>query len=149
MIRRSPNLTADRIDSIVGIIRSWEGRLTWPALIKAVATQMRSTYTRQALYNQERIRVAFGVYRASSNINGIDKRPVSAALRASMERVQRLELENAELRKREELLLEQFVRWAYNAATRGLSEEFLNRPLPPLNRHGNLVSSGRRKRQKG
>ncbi|WP_124550784.1 hypothetical protein [Burkholderia cenocepacia] len=149
MIRRSPNLTADRIDSIVGIIRSWEGRLTWPALIKAVATQMRSTYTRQALYNQERIRVAFGVYRASSNVNGIDKRPVSAALRASMERVQRLELENAELRKREELLLEQYVRWAYNAATRGLSEEFLNRPLPPLNRHGNLVSSGRRKRQKG
>lgn len=149
MIRRSPNLTANRIDSIVGIIRSWEGRLTWPALIKAVATQMRSTYTRQALYNQERIRVAFGIYRASSNVSGIDKRPVSATLRASMERVQRLELENAELRKREELLLEQFVRWAYNAATKGLPEEFLNRPLPPPNRHGNVVPTGWRRRQKG
>lgn len=47
-----------------------------------------------------------------------------------------------ELRNREALLLEQFVRWAYNAASRGLTEDFLNRPLPPTNRTGN-VTSGR------
>ncbi|MFS8980193.1 hypothetical protein PO002_38045 [Cupriavidus necator] len=140
MMRRSPNLTADRIDLIIDIIRGWEGRLTWPALIQAVAKRMRATYTRQALYNQERIRVAYETYRASSTASGIDGRPVSAALKASMERVQRLELENAELRRREDLLLEQFVRWAYNAASRGLSEDFLNQPLPPTNRHGNRVA---------
>jgi hypothetical protein len=144
MIRHSPNLTPDRVDSIIEIIRAWDGRLTWPALIKAVAGKMRATYTRQALYNQERIRVAYETYRATSNASGIDGRPVPAALKASMERVQRLELENAELRKREALLLEQFVRWAYNAASRGLSEDFLNQPLPPTNRHGNRVSSPRK-----
>lgn len=140
MIRRSPNLTTDRIDFIIDIIRGWDGRLTWPALIQAVAKQLRATYTRQALYNHERIRVAYETYRASSNARGTDDRPVSAALKASMERVQRLTLENAELRKREALLLEQFVRWAYNAASRGLSEDFLNQPLPPTNRHGNRVA---------
>lgn len=140
MIRRSPNLTPDRIDSIIEIIRTWDDRLTWPALVKAIAEKMRATYTRQALYNQERIRIAYETYRASSNASGVDRRPVPAALKASMERVQRLELENAELRKREALLLEQFVRWGYNAASRGLSEDFLNQPLPPTNRHGNRVS---------
>ena len=140
MIKRSPNLTADRVDLIVDVIRGWDGRLTWPALIQAIAKRMRATYTRQALYNQERIRVAYETYRASSNASGIDGRPVSAALKVSMQRVQRLELENAELRKREALLLEQFVCWAYNAASRGLSEDLLNRPLPPTNRRGNRVT---------
>lgn len=39
-----------------------------------------------------------------------------------------------------EVLLEQFVRWAYNAGTRGLTEDFLNQPLPPPNRLGNRQS---------
>ena len=39
------------------------------------------------------------------------------------------------------LLMEQFVRWAYNASTRGLTEDFLNQALPPTNRHGNPVSA--------
>jgi hypothetical protein len=101
---------------------------------------MRSTYTRQALYNQERIRVAYETYRASSDASGIDVRPVPASLKASMERVQRLEQENAELKRREALLLEKFVRCAYKAASMGLSEDFLNQPRPPTNRHGNRIS---------
>lgn len=138
MIKRSPNLTPQRIDKIIDIIHGWEGRLTWPALIKAVAAKMHATYTRQALFKQERIRVAYEIYRVSKPNAAVGK-PVSAALKASMERIQRLELENAELKKREALLLEQFVRWAYNASTRGLSEVFLNQTLPPTNRHGNKV----------
>lgn len=140
MIKRSPNLTADRIELIVEIIRKWDGRLTWPGLIEAVAGKMRATYTRQALYNQKRIRVAYETYRASNNILGIHERKMPVALKASIERIKRLELENAELRKREALLLEQFVRWAYNAASRGLSEDFLNQSLPPANRHGNRIT---------
>ncbi|NEX60091.1 hypothetical protein [Noviherbaspirillum galbum] len=139
MMKRSPNLTAQRIDKIIEIIHGWEGRLTWPALIKAVAAKMHATYTRQALFKQERIRVAYETYRASKP-DAVGGRPVSAALKASMERIQRLELENAGLKKREALLLEQFVRWAYNASTRGLTEAFLNQALPPTNRQGNKAS---------
>jgi hypothetical protein len=100
------------------------------------------TYTRQALYKHESIRIAYEAYRE----NGSDTeqgRPVPAELKASTERVKRLEMENAELRKREALLMEQFVRWAYNASTRGLTEDFLNQALPPTNRHGNRVSAKR------
>jgi hypothetical protein len=139
--RRSPNLTPQRVDAVVELIRGWEGRLTWPALVKAVGKKMHSTYTRQALFNQERIRVAYDTYRASNNTGTAGSgRPVSAALRAAQERNKRLEQELAEARARENLLLEQFVRWAYNAAIRGLTEDFLNQPLPPTNRHGNRVA---------
>jgi hypothetical protein len=45
--------------------------------------------------------------------------------------IDRLKAENARL-------LEQFVRWAYNANNRGVSEEVLNRPLPAVNRDSAL-----------
>jgi hypothetical protein len=143
-VRRSPNLTPQRIESVVEVIRSWEGRLTSPALIKAVEKKMHCTYTRQALFNQELIRVAYETYRASNANATSGGRPVSAALRAALGRVKRLEVELAELKTRENLLLEQFVRWAYNASTRGLSGDFLNQPLPPTNRLGNRVDKLRK-----
>ncbi|WP_250508122.1 hypothetical protein [Caballeronia sp. GAFFF3] len=137
--RRSPNLTPQRIEFVTEVIRGWEGRLTWPALIEAVEKEMHCRYTRQALFNQELIRVAYETYRANNTAPTGGGRPVSAALRAALDRVTRLELELAEVKTRENLLLEQFVRWAYNASTRGLSGAFLNQPLPPTNRLGNRV----------
>ena len=143
MSRRSPNLTPERIATIIEVIRGWEGRLTWPNVIKVVSEKTHATYTRQALFKHESIRIAFETKR--ENIGKTSgERPVPAALKASMERVQRLETENAELRSREALLLEQFVRWAYNASTRGLTDDFLNQALPPTNRRGNSISRHRR-----
>lgn len=143
MMRRSPNLTPERIATIVEVIRGWDGRLTWPGLIKVVSERTHATYTRQAFYKHQAIRVAYETKRENSGDTDV-RQPVSAALKASMDRVTRLETENAELRKREALLLEQFVRWAYNASTRGLTEDFLNQALPPTNRHGNPASRNRR-----
>ena len=134
MINRSPNLSPDRLSIIVEIVRGWDGRLTWPALIDAVATRLGATYTRQALHNRAEIRAAYDAYRAIGQRHVAVSRELSPALRACVERNQRLELANAELRNREALLLEQFVRWAYNASTRGLTAEFLDQPLPRANR---------------
>lgn len=142
MNRRSPNLTPDKIAAIVQIIRTWDGRLTWPGLVSELAKEINATYTRQALYKHESIRVAYEAFRENdSKIEPVRQIPV--ALKASAERVRRLEIENAELRKREALLMEQFVRWAYNASTRGLTLDFLNQALPPTNRLGNRASSKR------
>lgn len=139
MKRRSPNLTPARVEAIVTIVRAWRGRLTWSALIGAAQERFGCTYTRQALFKHDPIRVAYDVYRSTTPApaRGKPDRPVSAALQAAIDRVHRLQQENTELRKREMLLLEQFHRWAYHASSRGLTLEFLNRPLPPLNRRGN------------
>lgn len=138
-MKRSPNLTEDKVNLIVEIIRGWNGRLTWSALIQAIAGFSHAKYTRQALHKHERIRVAFETYRASSDLLSGASRSVSAAMKTSIDRINRLELENSELRQREALLLEQFVRWAYNAAIRGLTEEYLNQQMPSTNRRGNAV----------
>lgn len=139
MKRRSPNLTPAGIETIVTLIRGWEGRLTWPLLIARVAEKCRATYTRQALFKHHQIRVAYEVYRSAHEHDSRERqdRRGSATMKATMDRLCRLERENAELRKREHALFEQFHRWAYHASTRGLTKEFLDRPLPPLSRRGN------------
>lgn len=141
MKQRAPNLTPARVDAIVTLIRAWQGRLTWPALIEAIASESSATYSRQALFKHDRIRVAYEMHRDAATTMGANRvRPMSAALQAATDRIHRLERENAELRKREMLLLEQFHRWAYHASSQGLTQELLDRPLPPLNRRGNRPS---------
>lgn len=97
------------------------------------------------MFKHDRIRIAYETYRdaALATAHAESGRPMSAALKAAMDRIHRLELENSELRKWEMLLLEQFHRWAYHASSRGLTQEFLDRPLPPLNRKGNRASPRR------
>lgn len=52
-------------------------------------------------------------------------------LRIAKEAIARLEAENSRLKMENDRLLEQFARWAYNAYSKGVPEEVLNRPLPP------------------
>jgi hypothetical protein len=52
----------------------------------------------------------------------------------AVERIARLEGENARLTAENSRLIEQFVCWAYNAHTRGLDRGFLTRPLPAVKR---------------
>lgn len=58
----------------------------------------------------------------------------SPELQVALERIARLEGETARLKSENKNLLEQFVVWAYNASTRGLSHDFLSRPLPRVDR---------------
>jgi len=60
----------------------------------------------------------------------------------ALELIARLESENNRLTAENQQLLGQFARWAYNAHSRGLSKDFLDRPLPGVNR-GQSVRSDR------
>jgi hypothetical protein len=138
--RRSRNLDDASIGEIVGIVDGCTGPLTWQLLIEAIDERTRVRYTRQALNNHERIKLAFAVRRKALKAAGVPTRiatatPEHAALLQVNARrdaeIDRLKAENARL-------LEQFVRWAYNANNRGVSEEVLNRPLPAVNRDSAL-----------
>ncbi len=133
--KRAKNLTDADIKQIVEILDGWSGKLTWELLIDAIELRMHNRYTRQALHKHERIRHAFDLQKKSWAGNGGEiRRVTSPELRVALEQIARLEAENRRLESENERLLEQFVRWAYNAHTRGLDHEFLNRPLPPVNR---------------
>jgi len=120
--------------SIVEVIDGWSGKLSWCLLIEEVARRTGLTYTRQTLHRHERIRVAFSAHRKALPHATSD--PVSRfpEVQLLLDKLARLEGENRRLIAENGALLEQFVRWAYNAHTRGLSEAFLNSALPLVDR---------------
>ena len=135
--QRAKNLDDNAIEGIVGILDGWSEKLTWEALIETIQARCRVQYTRQALHQHERIKQAFRVTkdRLSSAPVSLKSFPLSGLeVQALTERFKRLEAENSRLKLENERLLEQFVVWAYNAHIRGLDLEFLNRPLPHVDR---------------
>lgn len=134
---RSRNLSDTDLLTVVEILDGWTGKLTWEALIEASAKRLKSRYTRQTLYQHERIRLAFGVakLRLREATDDLDLASMSRIeLEAFSARYSKLVNERDRLQKENESFLEQFVVWAYNAHTRGLDEAFLNRPLPGVDR---------------
>lgn len=138
--KRSRNLDDAAIGEIVGILDGWAGPLSWEVLIEAIEELMRVRYTRQALNNHVRIKLAFSLRRETLKAIGVPIR-VSAKtpeVEAVLQINARLEAETDRLKAENTRLLEQFVRWSYNANNRGVREEVLNRPLPDVNRDSSL-----------
>jgi hypothetical protein len=132
---REKNLDDAVVAAIVEVLDGWNGRLTWDMLIEAVKSREGLRYTRQALHRHERIRLAFTVRKKALLGQEVPPREIaSLELRVALDRVARLEAENQRLAAENNALLEQFARWAYNAHTRNLTNEFLNSPLPAVDR---------------
>lgn len=135
-MRRERNLSDEDIVRIVEILDSWNGKLTWELFIAAIEKRLFARYTRQALHKHARIKDAFSHRKAALSNNGERPRKTASSpeLQLALDRIDRLTGEVERLNAENTRLLEQFVRWAYNAHTRGLDEGFLNRSLPPVNR---------------
>jgi uncharacterized protein (UPF0335 family) len=132
---RAKNLDDADIKKIVEILDGWAEKLTWGLLIDAIELRMHNRYTRQTLHKHERIKNAFELRKAALADGDGEIRIVrSPELQKALERIARLEAENKRLESENQQLLEQFARWAYNAHTRGLDSNFLNKSLPPVNR---------------
>ena len=135
MRKRARNLKDEDIRSIVEIIDAYTENLTWDAVIAEIRLRLHNTYTRQALHKHVRIREAF-TFRKQTLLTTPKPKQLrgSIEVRKALERIGRLEAENRRLEFENNNLLEQFARWAYNAATRGIDADFLGRPLPPVDR---------------
>jgi len=137
----APRISASRADRMVAILDSWpfEEKLSWAAFVYECQQKLHLCYSRQALCKHWTIAEAF-----SRNKRRLKKGCDLASLRGltlqkTCERIRKLEFEVQVLENANQALLEQFVRWAYNASIRGLSEEHLNQPLPAVNRNPSLV----------
>lgn len=117
------------------ILDGWRGPLTWEGLVDAVEERFGHRYTRQALNLHVRISEAFRL-RKKMLRDSPEPPPTDTpvGVRAMQERLTRLEAENARLKGENQRLLEQFVRWSYNASLRDLDDRFLNQPLPRVDR---------------
>ncbi len=130
--RRSPNLTPELVSEIVGLIYQWRGRLTWPALIDAIEKAKHITYTRQALAKHNAISIAYNRYKELPSDDGNERkrRARSGEVELVLEELDKAKEEILRLKAENKRLLGHFVRWAYNASQRGLTEDYLNQPLP-------------------
>jgi hypothetical protein len=127
------HLTAKNIDALVALIDAWDGKLTWEGLCEEGAKLIGSHPTRQTLNAHERIKNAYLGRKANLKAGYIpSKRPASLSI--AEQRIRRLEGENGRLKEENERLLEQFVRWQYNAYKHGMSQEKLDAPLPQIDR---------------
>ena len=134
---RAKNLNDDAIELIVGMLDGWSGKLTWDLLIDVIEKRLRVRYTRQALDKRARIKMAYQVTktRLSESPRHEHQRKLSGVeVGVITQRLNRLEAENSRLRVEGERLLEQFVTWAYNAHLKGLTKDYLNTPLPRVDR---------------
>lgn len=121
---------------MVEILDGWgEQKLTWDLFIEAVELKLLTRYTRQTLSQYERIKHAFELVKnRSAHPQPESQTFCPPQIKILQDRIKRLEAENRRLSAENNQLLVQFVTWAYNAHTRGMDEDFLNRPLPKVNR---------------
>lgn len=134
------HLSTKDLDVIVKLIDGWEGKLAWEALCDAVEPLIGSRPTRQTLNSHERIKSAFTHQKARLKSGFVStKRPPS--LNIAEQRIRRLEAENFRLERENARLLEQFIRWQYNAHKHNVSQEKLDAPLPNVDRNSSEKKS--------
>lgn len=127
------HLTDSDIERIVELLDGWSDKLTWEALCEACKPLLGTAPVRQTLYRHARIRHAYKLAKERLR-DASEGLKVPPTLKAAAERIARLENENERLKRENNLLLEQFVVWQYNAHIHGLSDRDLNKPLPAIDR---------------
>lgn len=126
----APKLSDKGIDAAVKLLDGWAGKLTWERYLTVLELEIGHKYTKAAMLRHPRIADAWRHAKdRSSNVS--EGGYGNVALSQAQARIKRLESRVERLERENNLLLEQFLRWSYNAASRGLSPEVLERPLPP------------------
>lgn len=137
MKQRSPNLSDSDVELYVGLLDGWSGKLTWDLYRKLIETRYGILYERQTLANYAKIQTAFANRKkalADAQPSDGPKKKLKPELQVISDRLNTVIAENERLKRENSALLEQFVRWAYNASTRGLDADFLSRDLPGIDR---------------
>lgn len=145
--RRARNIDDRTIIQVVGLLDGWAGKLSWDLLVDEIEKRLGIHYTRQALDKHARIKLAYQITKQRlSNAPRPQhrKKSYSQELVPTLARLERLAAENARLKAENEHMLEQFVTWAYNAYLKGLTKDYLNTPLPLVDREVTKATRGRR-----
>ncbi|KAB0264189.1 hypothetical protein [Microvirga brassicacearum] len=134
----SRHLTDNDVALAVNVVTDWHAPITWDALVAVLSTVLGRRITRQAIYKSHpRIVDAFRDAKArarnnrqSRKIKGKVKKHGDIALAYQIDQTENLRAQIELLKRENHNLLEQFLRWQYNAASRGVTREILDIPLP-------------------
>ena len=127
------HLTEHDIQVLIDLIDAWSGKLTWDGLCDKGGELLGFRPTRQTLNSHRAVKSAFDNKKTQQK-NGVvpSKRPQSLAI--AEQRIHKLESESARLTSENDRLIEQFIRWQYNAQKRGVTKAMLDEHLPLIDR---------------
>lgn len=127
-------LTEVDVKHIEAIIRNWRSsKLTWDMVVIACKNELGIETTRKTLLTRVNIKTAMRLRKAELKAPSQVPRKFSDIDRAN-DRITRLTQRIVELEKAQEVLIDQFTRWAYNADAYGLNETILSQPIPKPHR---------------
>lgn len=138
---RAPDLTDERIQTVLTALDDWKGKLTWDLLIAAVKESTNITYSRFTFSGYPEIANAFALKKETLRGTWCKEAPTprDERVRAALEQAERLKAKVARLTQENQLLKEQFVTWSHNAERKGVTIMMLNAPLPKPERERSKV----------
>jgi len=122
------------IEATINIINSWkDDKLTWEGICLASEAIVGKKPTRQSLNNNKLIKEAYNAKKKGLKVHG-PRVSLPSSLNAAAERINKMQGEIDALKMKNSALLEQFVKWQYNAYKYGVKEYQLNESLPRIDR---------------
>lgn len=131
-------VTKTTLPKIMRELDRWEGKLTWPLFCERVAKVLGvSSISKHTMYLYPAIKEGFQ-QRQQDLRETRDSLPRNYTLNAATRRIADLEAQIKRLEDTNNLLLDQFRRWQYNAYANNVRMDLLalDKPLPDLNRSG-------------
>lgn len=129
---RAPDLTNERIATVIEMLDEWKGKLTWELLLGAVEKATGHRYSRFTFFEYPQIANAFSLKKdvLRGTLPRARSEPRDERLRGALAQVERYQAKIDRLEAENRLLTEQFVTWATNAERKGVTMDILNTPLP-------------------
>lgn len=136
--RRTPavHITEVRKHTILKLLEQWCGRLAWDPFLDAVEQATGHRYTRQALWNHERIKLLWLARKSElrARTEKEEQQKGSLGVISALEKRDRLQREVDHLKVVINNYDQMFLRWIYNLKLAGYTDERLraevDKPLP-------------------
>ena len=122
------HLTQDDVRRVAQLLQSWKFKLTWDLLVEACNKTYDLKTTRQALSRNKQIKEEFGIRKRSLK-TGVEHSPRPNDINTAHARIERLLGRVKELEQQNERYRETFIRWQYNAESRGVTKNQLEAPM--------------------
>jgi len=125
------HLKEGRKEEVLKLLEQWQGRLNWEPFLDAVELITGHRYTRQALWNHERIRLLWVARRKElrHRAEKEEQQKGSLGVIAALEKRDRLQKEVDHLKRLVSDYDQMFQRWAYNLKLLGFSDHDLKQKV--------------------